>query len=82
MCNDGFEGDGYQCAPEEISCAKEDICHEFATCKYDEKLGKSVCVCNKGRVGDGFNCSSQSNCFIHNYNNFKDMKELFFLKIL
>ncbi|KAG5890815.1 hypothetical protein JTB14_008256 [Gonioctena quinquepunctata] len=57
VCNEGFEGTGYFCDPEVVSCTKVDNCDPQATCTYDESLGKSKCICNSGFQGDGFTCT-------------------------
>ncbi|KAJ8949808.1 hypothetical protein NQ318_000506 [Aromia moschata] len=57
VCNDGYEGDGYTCEVEFVSCTKVDNCDPHATCTYDDNLGKSKCICNPGYEGDGYRCS-------------------------
>ncbi|XP_057670529.1 nidogen [Diorhabda carinulata] len=57
ICNEKFEGTGYNCEPEIISCVEEDNCHPQATCTYVESLGRSQCICNPGFIGDGYFCS-------------------------
>lgn len=58
ICNENFEGDGFTCEVEVVSCAKVDNCDPHATCSYDEKLGRSKCVCNLGYFGDGYTCAA------------------------
>jgi len=36
-----------------------DVCHEFATCIYQESIDLHLCICNKGFVGDGITCLRQ-----------------------
>lgn len=57
VCNEGLEGNGYNCEVEIVSCTKVDNCHAQATCTYDENLGKSTCICNPGFTGDGYGCT-------------------------
>ncbi|CAG9854211.1 unnamed protein product [Phyllotreta striolata] len=62
VCNDGLEGNGYNCEVEIISCTKVDNCHQQATCSYDVNLGKSTCICNPGFTGDGYSCTIIASC--------------------
>ncbi|KAJ8969010.1 hypothetical protein NQ317_007371 [Molorchus minor] len=66
VCNEGFEGDGFNCEVEFISCTKVDNCDPHATCTYVENLGKSKCICNPGFAGDGYNCSVAAICTSNN----------------
>ena len=36
-------------------------CGPNASCQ--DRLGRPVCVCNAGYLGDGYNCTGRSNCF-------------------
>lgn len=56
VCKEGFEGNGYACEVEVLSCTQVDNCDPHATCTYNETLGKSKCVCNLGYDGDGYSC--------------------------
>lgn len=56
VCNYGYEGDGYSCSAQAVSCAQANNCDVHATCTYDEQKGRSVCVCNPGYEGDGYQC--------------------------
>ena len=59
-CNDGFEGDGYNCTDVD-ECAEEiDECSEFASC--NNTYGDYECMCDEGFFGDGFNCSDSNEC--------------------
>ncbi|KAF2367526.1 EGF domain [Trinorchestia longiramus] len=46
-------------SPLEISCEREDVCHEFAVCIYEPQIDFHVCRCNPGFVGDGYTCIRQ-----------------------
>lgn len=41
---------------------KPRICDSHADCKYNEAIGKSECVCNRGYEGDGFRCQLAPEC--------------------
>ncbi|XP_039956515.1 nidogen [Bactrocera tryoni] len=58
-CNQGFQGDGYNCELINTSCAYNgDICDPHAYCVYEE----SRCVCEDGYEGDGFHCQLAPDC--------------------
>lgn len=73
QCDNGFSGDGFQCAPQvgipppppslgnEDSCDVVDNCGQHATCIYDDEILQSVCVCDGGYRGDGFTCTPLGN---------------------
>lgn len=57
-CDDGFVGDGHDCAPAE-SCA-DDPCDPDASCT-DTETG-FTCLCDSGFSGNGFDCSDINEC--------------------
>ena len=79
QCNDGYVGDGFQCATEiglplaassespSAGCDVRDTCGPDATCVYDDEALKSVCVCNDGYRGDGILCTPIGNTTWRNY---------------
>ena len=59
-CNDGYEGDGYNCTNID-ECAEEiDECSEYADCTDTD--GSYNCTCWLGYEGDGFNCTEIDEC--------------------
>lgn len=72
QCDQGFTGDGFQCAPQpgiplppatlspidgDVGCDVSNNCGAHATCIYDDESLRSVCVCDGGYRGDGFTCT-------------------------
>jgi hypothetical protein len=82
QCNDGYVGDGFQCAseiglpivstePPSGSGCDVGGCRSNAMCVYDDEALKSVCVCNDGYRGDGVFCTpigSRRRLTIQKYN--------------
>jgi len=60
ICNDGFEGDGFDCADIDECTRGLDDCHENATCM--NTLGAYTCECNAGYEGTGVFCSDVNEC--------------------
>ncbi|XP_054564129.1 stabilin-1 [Eptesicus fuscus] len=62
LCLDGFEGDGFSCAPSN-PCSRPDRggCSENAEC-VPGALGTHNCTCHKGWSGDGRVCVAIDEC--------------------
>lgn len=45
----------------DLSCTEADICHLYATCKFDEHMRREICVCDEGYHGDGTMCQKIGN---------------------
>ncbi|XP_050523369.1 nidogen isoform X2 [Daktulosphaira vitifoliae] len=61
QCYSGYEGDGYDCSPIELSCQKANICDMHATCEVNQR-GQARCICNNGYEGDGIICTPSGEC--------------------
>ena len=59
-CNDGYEGDGFNCTNIDECAEGTDECSEFADCTDTD--GSYNCTCWLGYDGDGFNCTEVDEC--------------------
>ena len=55
-CQEGFEGDGFECRDTDECAAGTSTCSEHATCTNVD--GGYACACNDGFEGDGETCST------------------------
>ena len=60
-CNDGFEGDGFNCTDVDECLLEMDECSEVAFCNNWD--GWYNCTCFDGYEGDGYNCTDIDECF-------------------
>ncbi|XP_050299870.1 nidogen [Anthonomus grandis grandis] len=61
-CNEGFEGNGFNCQEERKSCQELNNCDPHALCTYNETIGQFRCVCSPGYAGDGYHCAIATTC--------------------
>ena len=59
-CNDGYEGDGYNCTNIDECAEGTDECSDFADCTDND--GGYNCTCWLGYEGDGYNCTEIDEC--------------------
>lgn len=76
VCNNGYNGNGYVCHPNEDNintrdCHLNNDCHPFADCLYNEASLQYQCQCREGYRGNGIICvdDRQSCNFAHNCHN-------------
>ena len=59
-CDDGFEGDGFNCTDVDECSDETHACHVDAAC--NNTIGAYECMCDEGLFGDGFNCTDSDEC--------------------
>ncbi|KAK9507916.1 hypothetical protein O3M35_007676 [Rhynocoris fuscipes] len=63
ICNEGFEGDGFECTRKVLGCDTIGGCSQFADCIYSSSVSTYVCYCREGYKGNGTYCEQITTCY-------------------